>query len=679
MEHKGKSLNYKQVSARLGEKDNSVKLLIVESLKELSREKKLKEVEKGKFSYVGKSTNLIEGRIDISKWARGYVKHENFDEDITVSRKNLNKALNGDLVLIELYKKKNQWAGRVVSVLERRSEMFVGVISKHNDTVFLDLDSNKHVSLFIPKGKDLNAEDGIKAVGRITDWPDSAESPFGEIVEILGEEGEIKTELEAIHWEFNLPKEFPKETLELSNQLTFKLDPKEVADRKDFRPITTFTIDPDDARDFDDALSFKKIENLYEIGIHIADVSHYVKEGDALDREALNRGSSVYLVDQVIPMLPEKLSNDLCSLRPNEDKYTYTVSVQMNDKAEVKDHWIGKTLIHSDRRFTYGEAQEIIDGKSGDFQEEIRTLDKLSKILKERRLNSGALAFGGTEFKFKLDEDKQPIEIFEKSMGSANHLIEEFMLLANRIVAEEIGKKPKEKKPFVYRIHDKPDPDKLSELQKFVSFLGYDLKTTVENASRDLNRLLEQSSGKAEEGIITQMAIRTMSKAEYSVDNIGHYGLAFEHYSHFTSPIRRYPDLLAHRLMKEYFQEKTLLNEEEIERRNKHCSLMEKRAAEAERASIKYMQAVYMSRFIGRSFEGRISGLTKWGVYVKMSNLCEGMVSFSSMKDDQYYFDEDSYMVIGKRYKETIRMGDEVKVFVADCDVLKRHVDFRIY
>jgi len=678
IDEKGKALNYKQVSARLEERDNSVKLIIVEALKELTDEGKIKENEKGKYAYVGKPKNVIEGRIDISKWGRGFVKHEDFEEDISISKKNIRKALNGDLVLVELYKKKNKWAGRVLNILERRTETFVGIVSRRNNIIFLDSESNGHVSLFIPAGKDMNAPNGVKAVGKILNWPDTAENPFGEIIQILGEEGEIRTELDAIHWEFDLPKKFPQIVIDKANALKMEVSEIDLKERRDFRSVPTFTIDPDDAKDFDDALSFVDKDGFYEIGIHIADVSHYVKEGDALDKEARLRATSVYLVDQVIPMLPEELSNFLCSLRPNEDKFCYSVWIKMDKSAKIQDYWIDKTIINSNRRFTYAEAQEIIDGSDGEFKNEIRTLKDLSQKIKAERLKSGALAFGGNEFKFKLDEELQPIDIYEKTMGTANQLIEEFMLIANRIVAEEIGKHPKEKKPFVYRVHDKPKSDKLAELQKFVSFLGYELKTTVEDASRDLNRLMDSAKGKPEEKIISQMAIRTMSKAEYSVDNIGHYGLAFEHYSHFTSPIRRYPDLLVHRLLNEYLHKKTILSEDEIERRNKHCSLMEKRAAEAERASIKYMQAVYMSQFVGKDFEGRVSGLTKWGIYVELSNKCEGMVSFNSMRDDQYYFDEDSFMVIGKRYKETLKMGDKVKVFVSDCNILKRHIDLEL-
>ncbi|MEM7162784.1 MAG: ribonuclease R [Bacteroidota bacterium] len=673
IDEKGKALNYKQIASRMNEKDNSVKLIIVESLTELAREKKIVEKEKGKFLFKGKRTNLIEGRIEITKWGKGFVPHEDYEEDITVSRKNLKRALHGDIVLLELYRKKNLWAGRVVHVVERRTKTFVGIINKTHNAIFLDADKMGHVSLYIPKGKDMNAEDGVKAVGRITDWPETADSPFGEIIEILGDEGSIRTELDAIHWEFDLPKEFPEKVLNAAKNLSMNLNEKEVQFRKDFRETLTFTIDPEDAKDFDDAISFERLDNGYQIGIHIADVAHYVKEGDILDKEAKVRGTSVYLVDQVIPMLPEELSNVLCSLRPNEDKFCFSVIIRINDSGELY-HWeISKTIINSDRRFTYAEAQNIIDAGKGEYTEEISIINSIAMKLREKRLEKGALAFGSEEFKFKLNAYNEPIEIFQKKMDSANYLIEEFMLLANKIVAESIGLKSK--KPFVYRIHDKPDPVKIGELQKFVSFLGYDLKTSIEDASRDLNNLLESAKGKPEEKIISQMAIRTMAKAEYSIDNIGHYGLAFEYYSHFTSPIRRYPDLLIHRLLDDYAKRSKTLSAEEIEKRNKHCSLMERRAAEAERASIKYMQAVYMSKFIGKEFEGRVSGLTKWGVYVELSNKCEGMVSFKSMRDDQYYFDEDSFKLIGKRYKETLSMGDEVKVLVVACDALKRHVD----
>ena len=675
IDEKGQTLNYKQISSRIGEKDNAIKLLVVESLKELALDKKIIEKEKGKYVYKGKSRHLVEGFIEINKWGKGFVPHDNFDEDITVSRKNLNRALHGDKVMLEIYKKKNRWAGRVVHIVERKTETFVGIISRTGNATFLDSSSMRHVSLYIPKGKEMNASDGVKAVGKLTDWPDTADSPFGEIIEILGEEGEIRTELDAIHWEFDLPKEFPSDVIAAARELDKNWRPDDLSDRIDFRNILTFTIDPDDAKDFDDALSIRRVNEEYEIGIHIADVGHFVREGDIIDREARLRATSVYLVDQVIPMLPEELSNHLCSLRPKEDKFCYSVVLRMNKGGEVLKSKITKTIINSDRRFTYAEAQEIIDSQEGEFSEEIAVLHQFAQTLRAKRLRNGALAFGGEEFKFKLNEDNEPIEISQKKMGTANQLIEEFMLLANRLVAESIGLNGKQSKAFVYRVHDKPDPDKLNDLQKFLSFLGYEFKTSVETASRDLNDLMESAKGTAEEKIVNQMAIRTMAKAEYSIDNIGHYGLAFEHYSHFTSPIRRYPDLLIHRLLETYSRGNKSIGSEEIERRNKHCSLMEKKAAEAERASIKYMQAVYMSKFVGKEFEGRISGLTKWGIYVELSNKCEGMVSYKNMKDDHYYFDEDSYMVIGKRYKEFLRMGDEVKVQVIACDVLKRHVD----
>ncbi|NND76764.1 MAG: ribonuclease R [Flavobacteriales bacterium] len=674
----GKAMNYKQIAARMEERDNKVKLLIVECLKELTQEEKLVEKDKGKYAYDGKPMNILEGTIDISKWGRGYLISDEREEDVLIPKKYVGRALNGDRVLVELYKKKNDWNGKVVSILERKTDTFVGIVNRSNGMVFLDLPNNSHISLFIPKGKDLGAEDGIKAVGRMTDWPESTNNPFGEIIEVLGSEGEARTELDAIMWEFNLPREFNQETLAQADKLKVDVSEGALKGRKDLRQITTFTIDPDDAKDFDDALSYTKLGDDIELGIHIADVSHFVREGDPIDKEALNRGTSVYLVDQVVPMLPEILSNNLCSLRPNEDKYCFSVIVKMDQSAKVKEHWIGRAIINSDRRFTYQEAQEIIDGSSGDHEGELRHLHDLSQKMRRKRLKDGALAFSGTEFKFKLDEDHQPVEIIEKKMGTANQLVEEFMLLANRLVAEEISNNKKNKRPFVYRIHDKPDPAKLTELQRFVGQLGYELKTDVEHASHDLNALIDSAKGKPEEKVISQMAIRTMAKAEYSVDNIGHYGLAFENYSHFTSPIRRYPDLLAHRLVEVYLVGKTILSEAEIEKRNKHCSIMEKRASDAERASVKYMQALYMSKFIGHEFEGIVSGLTKWGIYVELSNKCEGMIPLISMRDDKYYFEEDSFMVIGKRYKEVFKMGQNLKVRVADCDVLKRQVDLEL-
>lgn len=678
IDESGRALNYKQVASRMGETDNKVKLLIVESLKELTSEGRLVERDTGKYSYQGMPVNIVEGRIDISKWGKGFLVQKDVESDIPIPAKYLNRALNGDTVQVELYKKKNEWNGKVISVIKRKTETFVGIIDRSNGTIFLDIPSNKHISLFIPKGKDLGGEKGQKAVGKITDWPESANNPFGEILEILGEVGEAKTELDAIMWEFDLPMSFSDELMKKANGLSIDLNKKELSLRRDLRKVNTFTIDPDDARDFDDAISYEYKEDILEVGVHIADVAHFVKEGDLIDKEALNRGTSVYLVDKVVPMLPEKLSNNLCSLRPNEEKFCFSVIISLDNKGMVKDRWVGKTVIESDRRFTYQEAQHIIDGENGDHKEAILKLHEIAQKMRSDRLKEGALAFGGSEFKFILDEEKQPIEIFEKKMGAANQLVEEFMLLANKVVAERIANDLKVKRPFVYRIHDKPDPEKLKNLERFVAQLGYELKTNVDHASRDLNALMNSVKGKPEEKVISQMAIRSMSKAEYSVNNIGHYGLAFENYSHFTSPIRRYPDLLIHRLLGEYLEGKNSLSEKEIEKRNKHCSLMEKRASEAERASVKFMQSLYMFQFIGREFEGLVSGLTRWGIYVELSNKCEGMIPLMNMRDDKYYFEEDSFMVIGKRYKQTFKMGQELKVRVFDCDVLKRQVDLEL-
>jgi ribonuclease R len=675
---------------------------IISLLEEMTIKGDLIETNRGQYKL--KPTHAyMEGFIDITPQGAAYLLSENEEDDIYIAPKNVKNALNGDRVKISLYAKRKgqQMEGEVVEILKRAKMEFVGRVQKSGSYAFVVPDSPKMiVDIFIPENKIGKAKDGQKVVAKISDWKEGMKNPVGEITALLGWPGENETEMNSILAEFGFPLEFPERVETEANGIPETIDAKEIARRKDFRTVTTFTIDPIDAKDFDDALSFKELGNgTYEIGVHIADVAHYIRPNTFLDREAYDRGTSVYLVDRVIPMLPEKLSNGVCSLRPQEDKLCFSAVFEINSKAEVLKQWFGKTIIHSNKRFHYEEAQKVIETGHGPYAEEIKILDTLAKKLRAERFKKGAIAFEKLEVKFNLDEKGKPLGVFLKENKDANKLIEEFMLLANRSVAERIGKKhllKSEKKvtkgdkevkevkvsarPFVYRVHDGPVSERLLNFAQFAGRWGYKLKINNDREiAQSLNHLMSQLHGKKEQNVLEQLAIRTMSKATYTTENIGHYGLAFDFYTHFTSPIRRYPDVLVHRLLEHYLKNDNTVDKDLLELQCKHSTQMEIRASEAERASIKYKQVEFLQDKLGQVFSGLISGVTEWGLFVEIiENKCEGMVRLRDLDDDFYEFDETSYCVVGARTKKKYTMGDEVKVQVMRCDLVKKQIDFKM-
>lgn len=696
---RNQSFNYKQIAAKLGVNDASSRNQIIKKLHALTAQKEIEEVERGKFKAII-NTEYHSGILDLTPKGSGYVICDDFDDDVFITSNNINKALNGDEVEFYVYnrRKRGKLEGEITNIIKRAKTEYVGVIQLHDKYAFVIADSNKmYKDIFVPINKVNKAEDGDKVLVSLEDWPENADSPNGRVLQVLGKPGEHNTEIHSILAEYGLPYEFPPEVENFADSLDTSITAEEIAKRRDMRKVLTFTIDPKDAKDFDDALSFEILENgLYEIGIHIADVSHYVQEGTILDDEAYERATSVYLVDRVVPMLPEVLSNNACSLRPHEEKYTFSAVFKINNKAEVIEQWFGRTVTYSDARFAYEEAQVIIESKTNNIPQEVSLtgepyqtsleitqavlkLNELAKIMRKRRMNEGAISFDKVEVKFDLDKEANPIGVFFKTTKDANKLIEEFMLLANKKVAEFIGKKSP-KKTFIYRVHDEPDVSKLATLQGVVSKFGYklnfkDRKTTTAS----LNNLLQEVVGKKEQNLVDTLTIRTMSKAEYTTHNIGHYGLAFNYYSHFTSPIRRYPDVMAHRLLQLYLDGGKSVNEDIYEDKCNHSSNMENLATKAERDSIKYMQIRFMEDHKNEEFLGVISGVTDWGIYVEIiSNKCEGMVSVRDIKDDHYMFDEGQYALVGKTTKNMYQLGDEVVVKVKNTDLVKKHLDFNL-
>ena len=702
-EDSDKFYNYKQIASKMGISDTDGKTQILKKLAELTANKKIKEVDRGKFQ-INEDRKYSLGTLDITSNGNGYFISEDYEEDIFVPNVNLGKGLHGDMVKVYVYKKRrsNKLEADVVEVVERAKSDFVGVLQLNKNFGFVLPDSNKmYADIFISQSKLNGAEHGDKVQATIIDWPEKSKNPFGKITKVLGKPGDHNTEMHSILLEYDLPYEFPSEVEKDAETLSIEITKDEITKRRDMRSDLTFTIDPKDAKDFDDALSFTKLENgNYEIGIHIADVSHYVQPKTILDAEAYERATSVYLVDRVIPMLPEMLSNSVCSLRPNEEKLTFSAVFEINEKAQIIKQWFGRTVTYSDKRFIYEEAQVIIENKNNivpanvsltgqEYKvddvivEAILKLDELAKILRKKRMKQGAISFDRVEVKFNLDEAANPVGVYFKEAKDANKLIEEFMLLANRKVAEFIGKskggKPSNK-TFVYRVHDEPDIEKLASLQNIISKFGYKINTdTRESTSDSLNQLLSDVYGKAESNMIETLAIRSMSKAVYTTQNIGHYGLAFDYYSHFTSPIRRYPDILTHRLLQHYLDGGNSAKQEVYEEKCKHSSKREELASKAERDSIKYMQVKYMQDHKDEVFDGVITGVTEWGIYVEITkNKCEGMVRIRDIKSDYYIFNEEQYAIVGQSTKQMYQLGDNVQVQVKKTDLERKHLDFNL-
>lgn len=682
-ENPEKNFNYRQVAKHLDINNESQRVYVHELLYQLWDEDFLVEISRGKFKLNSRG-GYITGTID-RQGVKTYLIPDDGGEPIFIPERKTNHALLNDKVKVFLYaRRKGQMPeGEVVDIMERAKDTFVGILEVSENFAFLVRDNRVLTNdVFIPKNKLNGAKNGQKVVVKLMKWEPNLRSPVGEVIDILGDKGNNDTEMHAILAEFGLPYKYPEQVDAAADKIDAGITPEEVAKRIDMRETTTFTIDPRDAKDFDDALSLRKLKDgLWEVGVHIADVTHYVRPGSIIDKEGRERATSVYLVDRTIPMLPEHLSNGICSLRPDEDKLTYSVIFQMNDQAEIKHYEIAKTVTRSDRRFTYEEAQQVIETGKGDFKEEILTLDRLAKALRKKRFDNGAIAFDRVEVRFEIDDKGKPLSVFFKEQKDANKLIEEFMLLANKTVATHIGKpgRGQKAKTFVYRVHDVPNPDKLENFSQFIRKFGYNLRTSGKQSaiSSAINNLLDQVEGKKEQNLIETLAIRSMAKAIYTTDNLGHYGLAFDYYTHFTSPIRRYPDMMVHRLLERYASGAKSVNQHEYEELCKHSSDMEQLAANAERASIKYKQVEFMAQHVGKVFDGVISGVTEWGIYVELvENKCEGMIPIRDLDDDYYTFDEKNYCLVGRRYHKKFQLGDELTVRVAKANLDKKQLDF---
>ena len=686
-EKEGEVLPLKYIFDQLRLTTHPLKMLCMDILEELKQDDYINEIDNHKYRLNTHGVEMV-GTFQRTHNGKNTFTPEEGGEPILIAERNSAHAMSGDKVRVAFHAKRrgHEPQGEVIEIIERAENTFVGTLEVGKGYAFLLTESRTLANdIFIPTNLLKRGKSGDKAVVRIIEWPERSKNPIGEVIDILGRSGENDAEMHAILAEFGLPYSYPANVERAAERISEEITAEEVAKREDFRQVTTFTIDPKDAKDFDDALSIQKLPNgRWEVGVHIADVSHYVPEGSLIDKEALKRATSIYLVDRTIPMLPERLCNYICSLRPDEDKLAYSVIFEMNDKAEVLQSRIVHTIIRSNRRFAYEEAQQVIETGEGDYKEEILQLNKLAQILRDNRFKAGAINFDRYEVKFEIDEKGKPIGVYFKVAKEANKLIEEFMLLANRTVAEKIGRVPKGKKAKVlpYRIHDLPDPEKLENLSSFIARFGYKIRTvgTKKDVSTSINRLLDEVQGRKEENLIETVSIRAMQKAKYSTHNIGHYGLAFDYYTHFTSPIRRYPDLMVHRLLTKYIDEDgRSASQQKYEELCEHSSSMEQIASNAERASIKYKQVEFMSERIGKTYQGVVSGVTEWGLYVEINeNKCEGMIPMRDLDDDYYEFDEKNYCLRGRRKHNTYSLGDELTIRVARANLEKKQLDFEL-
>ena len=676
----------KQIFRGLNLTTHPLKMLCMDILDEMVEEDFLLLDEKGHYK-LNNHGIILTGTFQRKSNGKNTFVPDEGGEPIFIAERRSAHAMHGDKVKVSLTAKRKgrKVEGEVIEIIQRAKETFVGTLRVEKNYAFLLTEDRTLANdIFVPRDMLKGGKDGDKAVVKVTKWPEDAKNPIGKVVDILGQAGDNTTEMHAILAEFGLPYVYPKNVEAAADQISDVITPEDYAEREDFRDITTFTIDPKDAKDFDDALSIRPIKpGLWEVGVHIADVTHYVKEGSCIDKEAEKRATSVYLVDRTIPMLPERLCNLLCSLRPNEEKLAYSAIFEMNDKAEVKHSRIVKTVIKSDRRFTYEEAQAVIETGEGEYKEEILKLNELAQILRKNRMASGAVDFDRVEVRFEIDEKGKPLSVYFKESKEANKLIEEFMLLANRTVAERIGKvgRDAKSKVFPYRIHDLPDPDKLENLNWFVNRFGYKIRTSgsKSDVSKSLNKLLGEVRGTKEQNLIEMISLKAMQKAKYSTHNIGHYGLAFDYYTHFTSPIRRFPDMMVHRLLARYLAGGRSAQEAKYEDLCDHSSNMEQIAANAERASIKYKQVEFMGERMGQEFDGTISGVTEWGLYVEVNeNKCEGMIPMRELDDDFYDFDEKAYCLTGRRYHKKYSLGDPVRIKVVRANLERKQLDFAL-